>query len=438
MSTLPVDGAEHPAADQEKRSCDGSESNAESGVWGIEDETQSKLTEKQRGEHREPSEEQKLQNEETQAQTMSLDVAYKSLEIIRKVNLQAEFGREIEDTECVLSLRQARDAPELVPGTKSRFRQWVSDKTALKASPCLTCGTPVCKAFRSPEFAKQNITVCVDCAKLFSVDHLTKSIVHTNEDSTEKRKKKINHVLEVYDRALLVLTYSVQFIDEVVHALEENTSRHNKVGLGSSATGMVSGGLGVAAAATIFTPVGPPLLLASILFGGGAAAVDAASEAVNYRCEPNKMADRILTLHSIIDCISHLPATIDMERTTEEIAAMPKANEGQTALHWRRTAMNGLKPLTAGALSAVSIFTEAREMKHTVDKIRAGNPCEKAERLKQIRENAISLPKTDILSNQLQNAVRRQHETPVVRMKEFLPQVLNHQGSYFSVGNAER
>jgi hypothetical protein len=169
---------------------------------------------------------------------------------------------------------------------------------------------------------------------------------------------------QVYDRALLILTYSVQFIDEVVIALEENTSRHNKVGLGSSATGMVSGGLGVAAAATIFTPVGPPLLLASILFGSGAAAVDAASEAVNYRCEPNKMADRILTLNSIIGCISRLPATIDMETTAEGGEAMP-TTEGQTALHWRRTAMNGLKPLTAGALSAVSIVTEAREMKHT-------------------------------------------------------------------------
>ena len=128
---------------------------------------------------------------------------------------------------------------------------------------------------------------------------------------------------------------------------------------------MVSGGLGVAAAATIFTPVGPPLLLASILFGGGAAAVDAASEAVNYRCEPNKMADKILTLHSIINNISRLPATIDMERTTEDIEAMPKTEGRKQALHWRRTAINGLKPLTAGTLSAVSIFTEAREMKQT-------------------------------------------------------------------------
>ncbi|CAJ1954690.1 unnamed protein product [Cylindrotheca closterium] len=388
------------------------ETNEATVVDEMKEEKHNEADEKQQQEAGESEETQKVQNEEALAQTMSLDVAYKSLEMIRKVNLQVEFGREIEDTECVLSLRQAREAPELMPGTQSRFRRWVSEKSVPKASPCLTCGTPVSKAFRSPEFARQNIVVCVDCANLFSLDYLMKNIVHSEVDSidsTETRKRKMNHMLEVYDRALLILTYSVQFIDDVVVALEQNTSRHNKVGLGSSATGMVSGGLGVAAAATIFTPVGPPLLLASILFGSGAAAADAASEAVNYRGEPNKMADRILTLNSIIGCISRLPATIDMETTAEEEDVIHTA-EGQASLHWRRTAMNGLKPLTAGALSAVSIFTEAREMKSTVAKIRAGNPCEKAERLKQVKENVPFLPKTDILSNQLQGALRRQHE----------------------------
>lgn len=129
----------------------------------------------------------------------------------------------------------------------------------------------------------------------------------------------------------------------------------------------------MAAAATIFTPVGPPLLLASILFGSGAAAADAASEAVNYHCEPNKMADRILTLHSIINCISDLPAMIEIE-TKEEMEAVHKTDKVQTGLHWRRTAMNGLKPLTAGTLSAVSIFTEAREMKNTGEYKNAKRP----------------------------------------------------------------
>ena len=56
-----------------------------------------------------------------------------------------------------------------------------------------------------------------------------------------------------------------------------------------------------------------------------------------------------------------------------------------------------------------------------VDKIRAGNPCEKAERLKLIKESAASLPKTDILSNQLQNAVRRHVENASDHEEKILP-----------------
>lgn len=190
MSTLPVDDS---AAIQETPNCEGAETN----VATVDAENQIKVAETQRGGGGNSGDEQALQDEETRAKTMSLDVAYKSLEMIRKVNLQVEFGREIEDAECVFSLRQARDAPEVVPATKSRLRQWVSEKrVSTKARPCLTCGTPVSKAFGSPEFGRQNITVCVDCANLFSVDYLMRSIVHGKEDSLETRKKKINHVLE--------------------------------------------------------------------------------------------------------------------------------------------------------------------------------------------------------------------------------------------------
>lgn len=223
-----------------------------------------------------------------------------------------------------------------------------------------------------------------------------------HEEDQDMKKRRINSMLEVYDRAHLVLEYSIQFIDEVVIALQGNTSRHNIIGLGSSATGVVSGGLGVAAACTILTPVGPPLLLASILFGGGATAANAGSEAVNYRSEPNKMADRILTLHSIMSCIARLPGLLDMEIEEDAKLVGVDDDQAQTRLHWTRTAMHGLKPLTAGALSAISIVTEAREMKNTVDKIRAGNPCEKAERLALIKKEIGQLPSTDDLSKQLQ------------------------------------
>jgi len=336
------------------------------------------------------------------AQAMTLDVAYKSLEKIRELNLQLEFGEpEMNKKECI---RCKREPLTLNRGVQGRVQKLISSRRMVH--PCLACGTPVCSGHRSSNFGKQDITICLDCAHFFSIDYIMKFIV--NDLDEEVRKGRINGMLEVYDRAVVILKFSVQFIDDVAIALEQNTSRHNKVGLGSSATGVMAGGLGVAAAVTIFTPVGPPLLLASILFGGSATAVNASSEAVNYRCEPNKMADQILTLYSIITCISQLPATIDMDMEDKHIIAVPVKDDKQSSLHWKRTAMNGLKPLTAGALSAVSIVTEAREMKNTVNKIRAGNSCEKAERLRAIEKEAEDIIPTDILASQLVVTMNRQ------------------------------
>jgi hypothetical protein len=332
------------------------------------------------------------------------NVAYVSLENARKANLEAEFGKPVEDSECVACFRLA-----LGTNSKGRFQSWARRK----ALPCLTCGVPVCANHRSTEFGKQSISICSDCAHLFSLEYIVTHII-TEGASLEERQATMNRMLEVYDRALIVLKYSAQYIDSVASSLEQNTSRHNFVGLGSSATGVIAGGLGVAAAATIFTPVGPPLLLASILFGGGATAVNAGSEAVNYDCEPNKMADRIITLDSILTSINRLPAAMEMD---EIIIAEPRSaiEQKQTGLHWRRTAMNVVKPLTAGALSAISILTEGRELKVTVDKIRAGSPCEKAKQLRVIAENVDCQVTTDALSVQLHIIMSRpQQELPEV------------------------
>lgn len=171
------------------------------------------------------------------AEAMTLDVAYQSLEMVRKVNLQVEFEKEVEEDHCVPCLR-AEHSSNVV---KSRFGKWMSKKAA---APCLTCGSPVCSQHRSSDFGKQSISICSDCAHLFSVNFLVHNVMH-EQDPVEK-KKRLNNMLEVYDRALLVLLYSTQFIDDVVTALRGNTSRHNKIGLGSSATGVVAGSLGVA------------------------------------------------------------------------------------------------------------------------------------------------------------------------------------------------
>ena len=164
----------------------------------------------------------------------------------------------------------------------------------------------------------------------------------------------------------------------------------------------------MAAAATIFTPVGPPLLIASILFGGGATAASASSEAVNYHSTPNKMADTIFALHGILHSISRLAIEGHLwdrdqaiEREDGGILSPTQLNadtDKAQARNWGRATANVLKPLTAGVLSAASVVMEAREMRNTLDNINAGNPCEKAESLRKICSKIETLPSTNLLA----------------------------------------
>jgi hypothetical protein len=80
--------------------------------------------------------------------------------------------------------------------------------------------------------------------------------------------------------------------------------------LGSSSAGLISGVLGIAAAVTIITPAGPPLLIASLLFGGSATAVSTGTEARNYYSEPNKLAGRIQALHGMVHAILRVTGTL--------------------------------------------------------------------------------------------------------------------------------
>lgn len=318
--------------------------------------------------------------------------------------------------------------------------------------PCLACGSPVCPQHSNADLRKQQlIAMCQDCSRLLSPSLTAQALTNNNNKDLDNTALPsslpspaaltINELLEVYDRALLVLRYSSAFIPDICTALQDMEKRHNHVGLGSSATGVLSGVVGVAAAATIFTPVGPPLLLASILFGSTGAAAQAGSERVNYRSDASQMAHRILVLYALVSSLVQLPATLDdmLEGENGNVGdgkddAAHNRNDNiiggsQSKLHWTRAAMNGLKPLTVGAMSAISVFTESRELHNTVQRIQAGHPCEKADRLRQIQQElsgdpggggddsttttttttittAMTIP-TDVLSQQLELALRR-------------------------------
>lgn len=338
-------------------------------------------------------EEAKPRNSTTNPNAMALNVAYEALEQVRRANIAIEFGRELGPKECTLCLRE--------PQPTGRFRM----PKLNRAAPCLTCGNPVCPRHRCPELKRENINICVGCSQFFALGEFVQKVHACEEVSV--RREMYNSMLDVYDRALLVLQYSAQYIDDITTALEYNNKRNDRIGFGSSATGFVSGIAGVAAAATIFTPVGPPLLIASILFGGGATAASASSEAVNYHCNANKMADTIYALHGMVHSISRLALEGRfMEQLAEEgedvITSTSSSRKGAPkttqARNWTRATVNAMKPLTAGALSAASVVMEAREMRNTLDKINAGSPCEKADSLRKIAQEMDLLPSTSLLA----------------------------------------
>ncbi|CAB9503292.1 expressed unknown protein [Seminavis robusta] len=345
---------------------------------------------------------------------MDLNVAYEALEQVRQANVAIEFGRPLGPRECIPCLREKLVQQAAANQNGTRFQRFMANRPSIvgRAAPCLTCGTPVCPRHKCQELKRENINICIDCAAFFSLSELfckmndDRHNEHlTVEVAKESRKRQMNLMLDVYDRALLVLQYSVGFMEEIATALENQTKRNNQIGLGSSATGFASGIVGVAAAVTIFTPAGPPLLIASILFGGGATAASAGSEAVNYRSSANKMADTIYALHGMV----HSIAGLVVDHTTAEAAAAetpederPRLNNtgdnSSTARNWTRAAANAIKPLTAGVLSAASVVAEAREMRATLDKINAGNPCAKAEYLRTIAGEIDAFPSTTSLA----------------------------------------
>lgn len=184
--------------------------------------------------------------------------------------------------------------------TKSTSRKKFLQKPT---PPCLTCGHPVCKKHQSSTFSTSSIRICQPCAQLFELDFLVDVITTTASNRAECRKK-VNQMVDCYDRAKLLLLFTSQYTDQIAEALEHSTVRSNKIGVGSSATGMVSGMAGVVGCGALLFPpvaaVGIPLLISSLVFGGAATAAQTGDAAVQYFSEPNKLADKMVALHGMM------------------------------------------------------------------------------------------------------------------------------------------
>lgn len=239
------------------------------------------------------------------AKSMKLNDAFLSLDKMRQANLEIEFGHTIDHKKCVQCIRAL--PPSKRPSTPSPYRILKTKKR----KPCLLCGNPSCSSHIDKTFAKSKVVICNECAPIFSLDFVIECVSHKDNidipEAANKQRHQIKHMIDVYDRVLIMLEYAAQYIDEIALKLEKNTRKEDRVGLGCNTSGVVSGMAGVAAAACFVTPAGPPLLIASLLFSGASQMTSQGSKMVNYYSTPNKIAFKIISLYNL--CKSVLTVT---------------------------------------------------------------------------------------------------------------------------------
>lgn len=416
-----------------------------------------------------------INHDSTKQKIMELNVAYEALENMRKLNLEVSFKEKgiplktcSERCSACLFMDHEKNkcnSPSsgldwhcrLVGGTAAALT--LKTSTIKKSPPCLLCGTPVCRKHSSAQFRRENIVLCrASCEALFGTDYVVNIL--TCKD-VNQRRQSVDRLIELYDRAVLLLKSSALQLEGICESLQTAAVTQNRVGLGSSGAGIVSGVLGIASAATILTPVGPPLLVASLLFGGSATAATAGSAVVNSLSEGNRMADRIIALHGICWNIlfvtgtlrnalmlDHLRAAADLyKNSSSDNKIMPTGCCSPIADYWNNhqsdilaraatvgslgtvgvvtmgtfevvTAMEGsavmatrgarffgrsstaalstlrFARIAGGALAAATLVLEAHSMKNTLQAIKAGNPCEKVDTLRNIHRQMQNLPAT--------------------------------------------
>jgi len=416
--------------------------------------------------------------------TMELNVAYEAFEKMRRLNLELECSEAgivftndnpIDHTDCTRCLvicgqthiesnnnniskpgntsnkpllwlhKIRKDSKEFLHESKKSLKK----KTRKAQPPCLLCGSPTCANHSSKAFRKEKIILCNVCVESLDFDFDQEYL-----QSTELRHH-VEHLVDLYDRSLLLLKYCEQFMIDTASKLEQTTKRSNEVGVGSSSAGLVSGALGVAAACTILTPAGPPLLIASLVFGGSATAVSAGSGAYEYFSEPHRLADRILALRGIVMTIlqkirsmrektlmpylNQAVMALTSEKYEDSTKKVEKAvttcvlvsstaatagvgvtlgivaaEEGALASRFMTRATTGLArsarfaQIAGGALSAACIVMEARELTKTISQIRQGHPCEKATELRKIHERISEnrLPPTPTIDATCQSYIK--------------------------------
>ena len=273
---------------------------------------------------------------------VQINAAYASLEKMRRLNLEVqchELGIPCQHDVCTICLlaTATSDNNEEEAKSKPRWMAKLKRKNSLPTDvpPCLVCGSPTCPKHQAQGLKKQNMALCINCEKLFDLNFESllgiespaqgepgktdapQSPQKENNDiviatTQQHLEDKIRQLVDTYDRVMLLLTHASQCIPDLVVRLVATEARNNRVGLGTSGAGIVSGALGLAGAATILTPFGAPLLLASLALSGSSAAVNVGNQAINYyyNQEPQQAANQIILLHSFASSLLNAAQTL--------------------------------------------------------------------------------------------------------------------------------
>ena len=356
-----------------------------------------------------------------------LAAAYQAIESMRKLNLEVQcnelnipYNQEV-CTMCLLSSDPST--------SKSKFSlTGMLPLPKKKSPPCLICAAPTCSAHSSASFRKDKVVVCVECETFFDTD------LHDYSEDERQLQQHFERIMDIYDRVLLLLKYAAQeVIVPLAAQLEAHEVQNDSVGLGTTSAGIFSSVLGLAGMATIMTPAGAPLLMASLLTGGTSTAVSVGHEISKSFNEQQKMADRIIVLHGML--ISILKATNDLRRFLlkdkllskfpDDTQSLKKAHNAyletlSKSVSLSRKVNTGLKigakagytttsaipgaslmntvPFLGPALSATFLAMDAKSVKETLHRIHKGSPCEKAELLRAIHNDLdVCIPPTEIL-----------------------------------------
>jgi hypothetical protein len=122
-----------------------------------------------------------------------------------------------------------------------RIQKLINQRTKANTHPCLICASPSCSSHSSTCFRKEGITLCLHCERLFELDFIVGCV---SAPDTTLRAERIDYMIDCYDRCMLLLQYSTQFVDKIAECLEDQKEQQNKIGLASSSVGVLSGVLG--------------------------------------------------------------------------------------------------------------------------------------------------------------------------------------------------